>query len=86
MDRASYRRNFGRDVLEEFFSVWQACAELGLLSIHSDAIRLTPEGAYRVPLIQTALMQGRVEEITEAHFAQLRAAVGRSAPGHGTAP
>ncbi|WP_425144790.1 coproporphyrinogen-III oxidase family protein [Deinococcus sp.] len=80
VDRASYLRNFGRDVLDEFAPIWRACEELGLLSIGSEAIRLTAEGAYRVPLIQTALMQGRVEEITEAHFAQLRA-LSRSQPG-----
>ncbi|GGR20640.1 coproporphyrinogen-III oxidase family protein [Deinococcus ruber] len=86
VDTASYRHNFERDVLEEFSPIWQACAELGLLHISPEAIRLTPEGAYRVPLIQTALMQGRVEEITEAHFAQLRAAAGRVDAGRGAAP
>lgn len=74
VDRASYRANFGQDVLEEFPGIWQAAAELGFVTLHDDAIRLTSEGAYRVPLIQTALMQGRVEELTEAHFASLKRA------------
>ncbi|MFB9994572.1 coproporphyrinogen-III oxidase family protein [Deinococcus oregonensis] len=72
VDRASYRANFGQDVLDEFPGIWQAAADLGFVTLHDDAIRLTPEGAYRVPLIQTALMQSRVEELTEAHFASLK--------------
>ncbi|MDB5045582.1 MAG: coproporphyrinogen oxidase family protein, partial [Deinococcus sp.] len=72
VDRASYRANFGEDVLDEFSGIWQAAADLGFVTISADAVRLTPEGAYRVPLIQTALMQSRVEELTEAHFAALK--------------
>ncbi|UQN09210.1 coproporphyrinogen-III oxidase family protein [Deinococcus sp. QL22] len=74
VDRASYRANFGQDVLEEFPGIWQAAADLGFVTLHDDALRLTPEGAYRVPLIQTALMQARVEELTDAHVAGLKQA------------
>ena len=83
VDRASYRAHFGQDVLEEFAGIWQAAAELGFVTLHGDAIRLTPEGAYRVPLLQTALMHSRVEELTETHFAQLRS---RPAPAQAARP
>ncbi|THF85590.1 coproporphyrinogen III oxidase family protein [Deinococcus sp. KSM4-11] len=74
VDRASYRANFGRDVLDEFPGIWQAAQDLGFVTVDDHAIHLTPEGAYRVPLLQTALMQGRVEELTEAHIAHLKGA------------
>lgn len=72
VDRASYRTNFGLDVLGEFPGIWQAAQELGFVTVDDHAIRLTPEGAYRVPLLQTALMGARVEELTEAHFAHMK--------------
>lgn len=72
VDRASYRATFGLDVLDEFRGVWLAAQELGFLTVTDAFIELTPEGAYRVPLLQAALMQPRVEELTEAHFARLK--------------
>lgn len=75
IDRASYRHNFGLDVVDEFRLIWEAAGELGLLTVDEEAITLTEEGAYRVPLLQTTLMQSRVEELTEEHFARLRLAV-----------
>ncbi|WP_019008404.1 coproporphyrinogen-III oxidase family protein [Deinococcus aquatilis] len=85
VDRASYRANFGQDVLEEFPGIWQAAADLGFISVQDDSIRLTPEGAYRVPLIQTALMASRVEELTEAHMAALKQAASVQAGAEATA-
>lgn len=66
VDRASYRRRFGSDVVEDFAPAWQALAVRGWCVVDDAAIRLIGDGAYYVPLIQELISQERVEQLREA--------------------
>lgn len=66
VDCAAYKARFGVDLVDEHLPIWQAAAELGLLEVGPERITLTPLGSYYVPLLQTVLMQPRVEQLTDA--------------------
>ena len=67
MDREAYRKRFKIDLVDEHAPVWSALLEYGLIEIESDEIRLSAEGSYFVPLIQTALANRRVETLVERY-------------------
>lgn len=67
VDREAYRKRFKIDLVDEHAPVWSALLEYGLIEIESDEIRLSAEGSYFVPLIQTALANRRVETLVERY-------------------
>jgi oxygen-independent coproporphyrinogen III oxidase len=62
-DRKKYLAAYGIDLLEEYRPVWQALAEREWAVITDDRIRLTGDGVFYTPLIQTVLGSKRVEEL-----------------------
>lgn len=68
VNRPSYNRRFGSDVLTDFDPVWPVLEARGLLQIDIQSIQLTPEGSYYVPLIQALLMHNRVNQLVERHL------------------
>ena len=80
VDREGYRQRFGTDALEEFAVIWEALRDLDLVTIDEGGIHLTVEGSYRVPLIQTTLMQARVEEIIDGYLATQPQPAGEGIP------
>lgn len=63
--RMDYERYFGRDLIEEYASVWQALLNLGWIVIEEGGIRLVGRGVFYTPLIQKALTHGRVAQLRQ---------------------
>lgn len=72
VERATYRRIFGLDVIDELGAEWRALEQLGWAQLGDDEIRLVGDGMFFTPLIQTILAGKRVEAI--------RSEVARSTP------
>ena len=56
VDRATYRRFFGLDVVDEHAAVWEALGDLGWVTVLGD-------GVFYLPLVQNALGYDRLEQM-----------------------
>jgi len=70
VDRESYRRRFSQDVVDDFRNIWTGLQEFGLVEVDDDYIRLTNDGGYYVPLMQTLLSKERVEELVDRQYSR----------------
>ena len=63
IDRADHEALFGRDVVQDFRSVWQVLEEIGWVQIDPTGVSLRGDGVFYLPLIQNLLALERTEEM-----------------------
>ncbi len=63
VDRRSYARLVGRDVVDEHRPVWQVLEELGWAEIAEDRIAFGGDGVFYLPLIQNLLSHERNDQM-----------------------
>ena len=63
VDRATYRRFFGLDVVEEHAAVWDAFGDLGWVAVSDDRVSVRGDGVFYLPLLQNALGHDRLRQM-----------------------
>lgn len=63
LERATYHRLFGADVLDEFGEIFASSTEAGLTNIQADRIELTPEGMFFSDALVGLLAASRAEAL-----------------------
>lgn len=69
VDRESYRRLLGLDVVEEHRPVWTAFEELGWVRVTDTRVLIQNDGIFYLPIIQNALSHERNEQMRKRHAA-----------------
>lgn len=65
VDRATYRRFFGLDVVEEHAAVWDAFGDLGWVAVSDDRVSVRGDGVFYLPLLQNALGHDRLRQMRQ---------------------
>ncbi len=65
LDRESFNGSFDTDIYQEFEGVWRALEEYNFVEITPHKIRLTGDGPFYTPLIQTLLAEKRYQQLRE---------------------
>lgn len=63
VDRALCRRLFGVDPIDEHAAIWQALCEREWAVVTDDRIAVVGDGGFHIPMIQSLLAAGRLEEM-----------------------
>lgn len=63
IDREEFNSAFDVDIYEEFDGVWEALQEFEFVEVTPHKIKLTGDGPFYTPLIQTLLAEGRYREL-----------------------
>jgi oxygen-independent coproporphyrinogen III oxidase len=72
IDREKFRHAFEVDVYEQFEGVWKALEEYDFIEVTPKTIRLTGDGLFYTPLIQTLLAEKRYRDLREEIVAEVQ--------------
>jgi oxygen-independent coproporphyrinogen-3 oxidase len=72
IDRDKFQRAFEVDVYQQFEGVWKALEEFDFIEVTPQKIRLTGDGLFYTPLIQTLLAEKRYRDLREEIVAEVQ--------------
>ena len=72
LDREGFNGAFDTDIYQEFEGVWRALEEYNFVEITPHKIRLTGDGSFYTPLIQTLLAEKRYQQLREKRVGEVQ--------------
>jgi len=72
IDREGFSQTFELDVYTEFEGVWKALEEFKFIEVTPEKIKLTGDGPFYTPLIQTLLAEKRYRSLRERMVAEIQ--------------